>query len=82
MASFEAHLAACAGHPHARLDVCAVCAPRLQQAVDLYRGKFLQEFFLEDSAEFEEWAVARREATHQRALEALSDLANYYEQQR
>ena len=64
-----------------RLDACAVCAPRLQQAVDLYRGKFLQEFFLEDSAEFEEWAVARRETTHQRALEALTDLANYYGQQ-
>ena len=77
VATFSAHLAACASHPHSRLDACAVCAPRLQQAVDLYRGKFLQEFFLADSAEFEEWAVARREALHQRALDALTDLANY-----
>ncbi|MGE5265171.1 MAG: AfsR/SARP family transcriptional regulator, partial [Acidobacteriota bacterium] len=37
---FDAHLAACASHPHARLDNCIVCAPRLQQAVDLYRGQF------------------------------------------
>ncbi len=80
VASFNAHLAACASHAHSRLDACVVCAPRLQQAVDLYRGKFLQEFFLEDSAEFEEWALARRETLHQRALDALTDLANYYEQ--
>lgn len=79
VASFNAHLAATANHSHSRMDECAVCAPRLQQAVDLYRGKFLQEFFLEDSAEFEEWALARREELHQHALEALNDLANYYE---
>lgn len=80
VALFNAHLAATASHPHSRLDACAVCAPRLQQAIDLYHGKFLQEFFLEDSAEFEEWSVARREELHQRALDALADLANYYEQ--
>lgn len=79
-AEFDAHLAACASHPHQRLETCATCASQMQQAVDLYRGKFLQEFFLEDSAEFEEWALARREATHQRALDALTHLANYYEQ--
>jgi predicted ATPase/DNA-binding SARP family transcriptional activator len=80
VASFNAHLAATASHTHARLDACAVCAVRLQHAVGLYRGKFLQEFFLEDSAEFEEWALARREMLHQRALDALGDLAHYYEQ--
>ena len=53
---------------------------QLEKAVALYRGKFLQEFFLEDSAEFEEWALVQREALHQRALDALAYLANYYEQ--
>jgi predicted ATPase/DNA-binding SARP family transcriptional activator len=80
VASLDTHLAACASHPHARLDACAICAPRLQQVVDLYRGKFLQEFFLKDSAAFEEWALAHREGLHQRALEALTNLATYYEQ--
>jgi predicted ATPase/DNA-binding SARP family transcriptional activator len=79
VASFDAHLAARARHTHSRLDGCAICALHLQQAADLYRGRFLQEFYLEDSAEFEEWALARREATHQRALDALADLADYYE---
>lgn len=78
-AQFDAQLAAVASHAHRKLEACTVCAARLQEAVGLYRGKFLQEFFLEDSAEFEEWAVARREATHQRALEALTHLADYYE---
>src|SRR5512143_3089291 len=76
---FDAHLAACAAHTHARLDDCAVCAPRLQQAADLYRGQFLQEFFLKNSAAFEEWALARREAFHQRVLDALAALGTYYE---
>ena len=80
LASFNAHLAATASHSHSRLDACAICAPRLQQAIDLYRGKFLQEFFLSDSAEFEEWAVAQRESLHQHALDALTDLGSYYEQ--
>lgn len=80
LASFSSLLAATASHAHSRLDMCAICAPRLQQAVDLYRGRFLQEFFLGDTAEFEEWALARREGLHQQALDALGDLANYYEQ--
>src|SRR5512139_1031108 len=80
VASFDAHLAARASHTHARLNGCGICAGHLQQATDLYRGRFLQEFYLEDSAEYEEWALARREATHQRALDALTDLADYYEQ--
>lgn len=80
LAAFEAHMAVCETHTHARLHECAICAPHLQQAIDLYRGKFLQEFFLDDSAEFEEWALARREALHQRALDAATDLTSYYEQ--
>jgi predicted ATPase/DNA-binding SARP family transcriptional activator len=78
-ADFETQLAACTTHPHARLDDCAICASRLQHAVGLYRGPFLQEFSLKNSAAFEEWALARREAYHQRMLEALGALATYYE---
>lgn len=79
-ADFDACLTACARHRHARLDNCAVCAPRLQQAIDLYRGPFLQEFFLKNSAAFEEWALTQRESLRHRALEALEALATYYEQ--
>lgn len=80
VAEFESHLAATATHRHDRLEACEICAARLQQAVALYRGKFLEQFFLKDSAEFEEWALMQRESLHRRALEAFAHLANYHEQ--
>src|SRR5262245_47931098 len=80
VATFSALLDACVGHQHQRIDTCAPCAQRLQQAVALYRGPFLEHFFLADSAAFEEWTLLRREALHRRALEALRQLAHYYEQ--
>lgn len=81
VAQFNTHLAAVQRHTHAHLVDCADCAAHLQQAVELYRGKFLEEFFLEDSAEFEEWALVQREGLHQHALRALAQLADYCEKQ-
>jgi len=37
---------------------------RLEDMVSLYRGEFLQQFFLEDSAPFEEWKLVQRETLH------------------
>ena len=58
---------------------CSIHASRLEEMVKLYRGEFLQQFFLEDSTEFEDWALLQRENLHQRVMEAHSYLANYYE---
>jgi predicted ATPase/DNA-binding SARP family transcriptional activator len=58
---------------------CSIHASRLEEMVKLYRGEFLQQFFLDDSTEFEEWALMQRENVHQRTIEAHSYLANYYE---
>ena len=44
-------------------------------AVALYRGDFLADFYLPDSAPFEEWAAARRADLRQQMLEALDRLA-------
>lgn len=52
---------------------------RLEAMVKLYRGAFLQDFFLSDSAEFEDWIVMQREALRQSMLEVLTYLANEYE---
>jgi DNA-binding SARP family transcriptional activator/predicted ATPase len=60
----------------------SIRAARLEGVVKLYRGEFLQHFFLEDSAEFEQWALVQRESLHQRVLAAHSDLAAYYERHR
>jgi predicted ATPase/DNA-binding SARP family transcriptional activator len=77
--SFTELLAACRRHPHRHPTSCQTCAGRLQQAVALYRGSFLAEFFLPDSAAFEEWALLKREWLQRQMLEALDWLTAYNE---
>ena len=73
-------LAACETHPHRRATTCASCAARRAQAVALYRGDFLEHFFVSDSAAFEEWASFKRERVRQQALAALAHQTTYHEQ--
>ena len=82
VADFLGLLAACATHPHRRPQTCASCAERPARAVALYRGPFLAEFFLSDSAGFEEWVSLKREVLHQQAIEAFAHLTIYHEQRR
>jgi predicted ATPase/DNA-binding SARP family transcriptional activator len=56
--------------------------PQLEEMVKLYRDEFLQHFSLADSAEFEDWILVRREALRQHMMNALTYLANEYEQRR
>ena len=51
----------------------------LEQMAELYRGDFLDQFFLEDSEAFEEWGLLTREWLRREAVEALSHLALYRE---
>ena len=44
-------------------------------AADLYRGDFLMDFYLPDSAAFESWAERHREGLRRQMLGALKDLA-------
>jgi DNA-binding SARP family transcriptional activator/predicted ATPase len=52
---------------------------RLKQAVELYQGAFLDQFYLNGSPLFDEWALMRREHIDQRMIQALSFLAGYQE---
>src|SRR5262245_19117572 len=79
VAIFTTLLDTCDAHQHQRIETCLACAQRLQQAVALYRGSFLEQFFVADSAAFEEWTLVKREALHRRALQALAQLAAHYE---
>ena len=49
-------------------------------AVECYRGPFLEGFSIPDSAAFEEWASLWRERLNRRTMEGLRWLAEYYEQ--
>jgi predicted ATPase/DNA-binding SARP family transcriptional activator len=77
---FSAILQACKQERSRGSEEPSVRAARLEEAVKLYRGEFLQGFFLEDSEEFEQWALVQRESLHQQVLDAHVDLADYYEQ--
>ena len=52
----------------------------LEEAVNLYRGGFLDGFSLGDSPAFEEWALFTRERLARRVSSALHQLAAMYEQ--
>lgn len=77
--AFEALLADCDTHPHRHPDACTACARRRREAATLYRGSFLEEFFLDGAAAFDVWALLKREALHHRALGMLALLADYDE---
>jgi predicted ATPase/DNA-binding SARP family transcriptional activator len=79
VATFNTLLAACEQHTHRHADSCRSCIQRLRQAMELYRGDLLQQFFLNDSPEFEEWAVLQRERLRRQALNALYHLTSYHE---
>ena len=72
-------LSACSRHVHRHPSHCKPCAQRLAQAVKLYRGHFMEHFFLADSAAFEEWAALKREGLQRQVLDALARLAGYHE---
>ncbi len=76
---FEALLTECERHRHRSWQTCASCGERLEAAMRLYRGDFLDRFFLADSAPFEEWALLWRERLRQRAFTALERLAQQAE---
>jgi predicted ATPase/DNA-binding SARP family transcriptional activator len=54
---------------------------QLEEAVDLYRGDFLEGFSLAGSPAFEEWALLNREHLHRLVMDALRRLAERYERQ-
>ena len=81
-AAFTALLADCERHRHRHPETCPSCARRLQEAVALYRGDFLAQFYLPDSITFEEWALVKREQLHRLMMQALIQLASYYERHR
>ncbi|MGD8814108.1 MAG: BTAD domain-containing putative transcriptional regulator [Anaerolineales bacterium] len=62
---FRMRIAAVRAHAHQDLLSCGVCSNNLEKAADLYKGDFLEDFFLPDSREFEEWAAIQREALQQ-----------------
>ena len=77
--SFTSLLHSCAGHANPPGEACEICVRRLDEAVALYRGSFLQDLAIGDSVPFEEWSAVWRERLHRLAIEALQHLAATHE---
>lgn len=54
---------------------------RLQSALALYRGDFLEGFYVREAPEFEQWLLTQRAQYREAVLSGLHGLANYAEQQ-
>ena len=63
-------------HTHPSLTKCDYCIQSLEQAVTLYRGDFLSDFYLEDSNAFEDWAEAVRGRCENQILDVFCTLAD------
>lgn len=53
-------------------------AQRLDKAVKLYVGDFLDGFYLKDSGGFDDWVMIEREELRRKMIETLSHLTNYH----
>lgn len=78
VAVFQSKLDAVDQHAHLQIDSCADCIQALEEAVSLYRGEFLQGLIVEDSIEFEDWVLVRREQFRARLLTALHELTLHF----
>ncbi len=53
----------------------------LAAAADLYRGEFLEGFYVQDAPEFEQWVLNERTRLHTRALHLLDTITQFYADQ-
>jgi predicted ATPase/DNA-binding SARP family transcriptional activator len=79
VSTLVAHLDVGARHAHQQPESCAICARQRRHAVALYRGSFLDQFFVHDSVTFYEWICLKREYFQHRVLDALELLVGYYQ---
>lgn len=80
VAVFTTLLSTCEKHQHEQMETCKPCIGRLQEAIGLYRGPFLDQFYFEDSSAIEEWVLVKRERLQRYVLGAFPHVVAYYEQ--
>ena len=73
--AFAELLAATLNHGHPAAESCTRCITPLTQALELYRGDFLEGFSLPDSPQFDEWQYFTERALQRKCTEALQLLS-------
>ncbi|MEJ2735539.1 MAG: BTAD domain-containing putative transcriptional regulator [Anaerolineae bacterium] len=74
VARFRRLLNAPRTHGHPESEICPECLEALAEAVELYRGDFLEGFSLRDSASFDDWQFFQTEGLRQELAAALERL--------
>jgi ABC-type oligopeptide transport system substrate-binding subunit/DNA-binding SARP family transcriptional activator len=69
-------------HDHPESDLCPDCLTNLAEAVELYRGDFLEGFSLRDSPNFDDWQFFQTESLRQDLAAALELLVRGHSAQR
>ena len=54
---------------------------RMEEAVNLYQGEFLEGFSISDSPPFQEWVLLKREQLHRQLVDVLRQLSATYQGQ-
>lgn len=54
--------------------------PTVRAALDLYRGDFLEGFYVRDAPDFEQWLLVQRAHYRETVINGLHALAGFYEQ--
>jgi predicted ATPase/DNA-binding SARP family transcriptional activator len=78
VAEFRKHLAVYKFHDHHALEMCEICVPHLEHAVNLYQGDFLEGFTLRDSAAFDEWQFFLAEELRRDLSSSLERLVHWH----
>jgi len=65
-------------HTHPQNQACSDCLRSLEEAIQLYRGDFLEGFNLGDCAEFDEWQFLQCESLRQEFAAVLQRVAEGY----
>jgi predicted ATPase/DNA-binding SARP family transcriptional activator len=81
VAHFRRLLSSPQTHGHPEAESCPDCLKALTEAVELYRGDFLEGFSLRDSANFDDWQFFQTEGLHQEMALALERLVHGYSAQ-
>lgn len=72
----RSHLKAFQQHTHLPSSPCQECITHLHNAALLYRGDFISEFNLRDSANFEDWQFFQQDAIRREYADVLKKMTN------
>ena len=79
LTAYDINLKAAKQHNHAATRPCSSCIQHLRDAVELYRGSFLEDLVLDNNQEFQDWLENHRDQMLRAQTYALEVLIQEFE---